>query len=213
MVLPDDQLDDFWTIFEEARYSDHTIDASHRDRALGTLGAIQGSLTRALGEEAVEATSARKSSTCATSRRRLASSWRRRSVRQAGQDDGRTTAASASDSPTDAVLGRPNVEGVGRQRTAWTIGRSDDQPCGRKPPTSLEPMPPTAVPCVLVWARPDASGRHRGRPDHRGALRCAGGLLAAGHAPDESRRPKLGAWITLSGRASLRRLVRAQPPH
>jgi hypothetical protein len=53
-MVPDQQLDDFLTIFEEARYSDHTIDVGHRDRALSTLGAIQGSLTRALGEEAVE---------------------------------------------------------------------------------------------------------------------------------------------------------------
>ena len=53
-MVPDQQLDDFLTIFEEARYSDHTIDVGHRDRALSTLGAIQGSLTRALGEEATE---------------------------------------------------------------------------------------------------------------------------------------------------------------
>ena len=38
------------TIFEEARYSDHTIDASHRDRAVATLGMILQSLTVALGE-------------------------------------------------------------------------------------------------------------------------------------------------------------------
>ena len=53
--MPDQQLDDFLSIFEEARYSEHTIDVNHRDRALSTLGAIQGnSLTRGLGEEAVE---------------------------------------------------------------------------------------------------------------------------------------------------------------
>jgi len=49
-MVPTQQLDGFLTIFEEARYSDHTIDASHRDRALATLDAIIGSLTMALGD-------------------------------------------------------------------------------------------------------------------------------------------------------------------
>ena len=49
-MVPSEQLDAFLTIFEEARYSDHTIDASHRDRAVATLGMIQQSLTIALGE-------------------------------------------------------------------------------------------------------------------------------------------------------------------
>ena len=49
-MVPSEQLDAFLTIFEEARYSDHTIDASHRDRAVATLGMIQHSLTVALGE-------------------------------------------------------------------------------------------------------------------------------------------------------------------
>jgi hypothetical protein len=52
-MVPADQLDDFLSIFEEARYSEHTIDATHRDRALQTLGAITNSLTMALGEESV----------------------------------------------------------------------------------------------------------------------------------------------------------------
>ena len=50
-MVPADQLSAFLSIFEEARYSDHTIDASHRDRALETLNAIVQSLTVALGEE------------------------------------------------------------------------------------------------------------------------------------------------------------------
>jgi hypothetical protein len=49
-MVPSEQLDDFLSVFEEARYSDHTIDASHRDRALQTLDAITRSLTVALGE-------------------------------------------------------------------------------------------------------------------------------------------------------------------
>ena len=52
-MVPVDQLDDFLSIFEEARYSEHTIDATHRDRAMQTLGAITNSLTMALGEESV----------------------------------------------------------------------------------------------------------------------------------------------------------------
>ena len=52
-MVPVDQLDDFLSIFEEARYSEHTIDATHRDRAMQTLGAITNSLTMALGEESM----------------------------------------------------------------------------------------------------------------------------------------------------------------
>jgi hypothetical protein len=52
-MVPVDQLDDFLSIFEEARYSEHTIDATHRDRAMQTLGAITNSLTMSLGEESV----------------------------------------------------------------------------------------------------------------------------------------------------------------
>jgi len=50
-MVPNDQLDSFLTIFEEARYSDHNIGAEHRDKAMSTLGAISRSLTLALGEE------------------------------------------------------------------------------------------------------------------------------------------------------------------
>ena len=49
-MVPSDQLDGFLSVFEEARYSDHNIDASHRDKALGTLDAIVRSLTVSLGE-------------------------------------------------------------------------------------------------------------------------------------------------------------------
>ncbi|MCS5533026.1 MAG: hypothetical protein NZ736_02065 [Candidatus Poseidoniaceae archaeon] len=50
-MVPNEQLDSFLTIFEEARYSDHNIGAEHRDKAMSTLGAISRSLTLALGEE------------------------------------------------------------------------------------------------------------------------------------------------------------------
>ena len=49
-MVPSDQLGEFLSIFEEARYSDHDIGPSHRDRAVETLGAISQSLTIALGD-------------------------------------------------------------------------------------------------------------------------------------------------------------------
>ena len=49
-MVPAEQLDDFLAIFEEARYSDHEIGPSHRDRATQTLGAITQSLAMALGD-------------------------------------------------------------------------------------------------------------------------------------------------------------------
>jgi hypothetical protein len=49
-MVPSEQLNGFLTIFEEARYSDHTIDASHRDRALQTLDTIVRTLTMSLGD-------------------------------------------------------------------------------------------------------------------------------------------------------------------
>jgi len=49
-MVPADQLDSFIAIFEEARYSDHEIGPSHRDRAITTLDAITQSLTIALGD-------------------------------------------------------------------------------------------------------------------------------------------------------------------
>ena len=50
VMVPPEQLDDFLAIFEEARYSDHNIGPTHRDRALQTLQAITNSLTMALGD-------------------------------------------------------------------------------------------------------------------------------------------------------------------
>ena len=49
-MVPADQLDSFIAIFEEARYSDHEIGPSHRDRAIETLNAIAQSLSMALGD-------------------------------------------------------------------------------------------------------------------------------------------------------------------
>ena len=49
-MVPADQLDSFIAIFEEARYSDHEIGPSHRDRAIETLNVISQSLSMALGD-------------------------------------------------------------------------------------------------------------------------------------------------------------------
>jgi hypothetical protein len=49
-MVPTEQLDAFLSVFEEARYSDHSIDATHRDWAVQTLDAIVRSLTVAFGE-------------------------------------------------------------------------------------------------------------------------------------------------------------------
>ncbi len=50
-MVPQNQLDAFLSIFEEARYSDHDIGPSHRDSALATLDVVANSLTFALGED------------------------------------------------------------------------------------------------------------------------------------------------------------------
>jgi hypothetical protein len=51
------ELDAFISIFEEARYSDHQITVTHRDRALQTLQAITTSISLALGEQQLSRTS------------------------------------------------------------------------------------------------------------------------------------------------------------
>jgi hypothetical protein len=50
-IVTADQLDAFLSIFEEARYSDHQITVSHRDKAIQTLQAITTSISLALGEQ------------------------------------------------------------------------------------------------------------------------------------------------------------------
>jgi len=52
-MVPPQQLDGFLTIFEEARYSDHSIGILQRDQAINTLGAITTSITAALGEDSL----------------------------------------------------------------------------------------------------------------------------------------------------------------
>jgi hypothetical protein len=50
-MVPSEQLNQFLSIFEEARYSDHDIGPTHRDAAIQTLQMISDSITTALGEE------------------------------------------------------------------------------------------------------------------------------------------------------------------
>ena len=70
-MVPTEQLDAFLSVFEEARYSDHSIDATHRDWAVQTLDAIVRSHLPSLLAK-VEWLSAKRLSTSMTSRPRLA---------------------------------------------------------------------------------------------------------------------------------------------
>jgi hypothetical protein len=49
-VAPPEDLNELFSIFEEARYSDHEIGADQRDRAIAALQGIVNSLTAALGD-------------------------------------------------------------------------------------------------------------------------------------------------------------------
>jgi len=49
-VAPPEDLNELFSIFEEARYSDHEIGAAQRDRAIAALQGIVNSLTAALGD-------------------------------------------------------------------------------------------------------------------------------------------------------------------
>ena len=49
-IAPPEALDEFFSIFEEARYSDHEIGADQRDRAITTLQSIVNHLTTAMGD-------------------------------------------------------------------------------------------------------------------------------------------------------------------
>ena len=49
-IAPPEDLSEFFSIFEEARYSDHEIGADQRDRAIAALQNIVGHLSKSLGE-------------------------------------------------------------------------------------------------------------------------------------------------------------------
>ena len=49
-IAPPEDLNTFFSLFEEARYSDHEIGADQRDRAIGALESIVSHISAALGE-------------------------------------------------------------------------------------------------------------------------------------------------------------------
>ena len=55
-IAPPEDLDEFFSIFEEARYSDHEIGADQRDRAIATLQSIVNHLTASLGDSMLNRT-------------------------------------------------------------------------------------------------------------------------------------------------------------
>ena len=52
-MVPEQHLDGFIAIFEEARYSDHDIGIGQRDQAIATLSGITQSITVALGDQSI----------------------------------------------------------------------------------------------------------------------------------------------------------------
>ena len=61
-VVPPGELDMFFSIFEEARYSDHDIGSEQRDRAIQIFQSMIGSMNRALGDSMLNRASASESS-------------------------------------------------------------------------------------------------------------------------------------------------------
>ena len=61
-ILPPEDLDEFFAIFEEARYSNHEIGAEQRDRAISTLQSIINHMTVSLGDSVLMRTSENESS-------------------------------------------------------------------------------------------------------------------------------------------------------
>ena len=55
-IAPPEDLDEFFSIFEEARYSDHEIGAAQRARAIATLQSIVNHLTASLGDSMLNRT-------------------------------------------------------------------------------------------------------------------------------------------------------------
>ena len=61
-VVPPEELDMFFSIFEEARYSDHEIGSEERDRAIQIFQSMIGRMNRSLGDSMLTRTSASESS-------------------------------------------------------------------------------------------------------------------------------------------------------
>ena len=60
-ITPPEDLDILFSIFEEARYSDHEIGADQRDRSIDALQSIINHLSNALGESMLNRTSVTES--------------------------------------------------------------------------------------------------------------------------------------------------------
>ena len=60
-IAPPEDLDEFFSIFEEARYSDHEIGSDQRDRAIATLQSIVNHLTASLGDSMLSRSSINES--------------------------------------------------------------------------------------------------------------------------------------------------------
>ena len=60
-IAPPEDLDEFFAIFEEARYSDHEIGSDQRDRAIATLQSIISHMTASLGDSMLLRTSSNES--------------------------------------------------------------------------------------------------------------------------------------------------------
>ena len=49
-IVPPEEIDSFFSIFEEARYSDHEIGSEERDRAIQIFQSMIGRMNRSLGD-------------------------------------------------------------------------------------------------------------------------------------------------------------------
>ena len=60
-VIPPEEMNVFFSIFEEARYSDHEIGSDQRDRAIQVLQQMITRITNALGENMLNRSSVNES--------------------------------------------------------------------------------------------------------------------------------------------------------
>ena len=61
-IVPPEEIDMFFSIFEEARYSDHDIGSEDRDRAIQIFQSMIGRMNRSLGDSLLSRSSANESS-------------------------------------------------------------------------------------------------------------------------------------------------------
>ena len=61
-IVPPEEIDSFFSIFEEARYSDHDIGSEQRDRAIHIFQSMIGRMNRSLGDSLLTREAASESS-------------------------------------------------------------------------------------------------------------------------------------------------------